>query len=138
MEFYRRENDPYGWGDTARVIAIIYTIGYFAFIFMLFWKAIPENNTRVIDQLVAILSINQTGIVGFYFGGSKAAVDSQKLIAASKERAETTVQDIAKASAPTAAAAVAASVANPQAGTISTDTMNVTTGTMNVTDDGKK
>jgi 23S rRNA G2445 N2-methylase RlmL len=63
----------------------------------LFFAPIPQQNEATINQLVGIMSAIQLGIIGFYFGGSKLSETSQKLFAASKERADATIQEIAKA-----------------------------------------
>lgn len=100
------------FGDTGRILAIIYTVGYFAMVLTVMWKGIPSENKDVILQLIGILSIIQTTVVTFYFGGSKAAEVSQRHNAMARERAESAIQEIAKA--PLAAAAAAGQPRDPQ------------------------
>ncbi len=83
-------------GDTARILAITYTVGFFAVILPLLWVDIPDGNENIVLQLVGILSIIQTGIVAFYFGGSKAAEVSLKAGVAGRAKADSALQDIAK------------------------------------------
>lgn len=90
--------------DTARMLALIYTLGYFGVVFVVLWNGIPPESKDVVLQLIGILSIIQTGIVAFYFGGSKA-----------KERSDSVMQEIAKA--PIVSATVAAAANERLAGT---------------------
>ena len=92
----RRTNDI-GIGDTARILAILYTAGFFIMVMTLLWKEVPPANKDVINQLVAILSIIQTGIVAFYFGGSKAAEVAQKAGVEGRAKADEALQSIATA-----------------------------------------
>lgn len=92
----RREGDM-PLGDTARILAILYTIGFFAMVFTVMWRGIPEGNKDVVLQLIGILSIIQSGIVAFYFGGSKSASDSQRAGQAGRAAADAAIQDIARA-----------------------------------------
>ncbi len=84
-------------GDTARILAVLYTVGYFAVILPLIWIDMPDGNKDVVLQLVGILSIIETGIVSFFFGGSKAAEVSLKAGVAGRAKADSAIQDIAKA-----------------------------------------
>ena len=92
----RRESDV-PIGDTARILAIVYTVGYFCVILPLIWIDMPDGNKDVVLQLIGILSIIQTSIVAFFFGGSKAAEVSLKAGVAGRAKADSALQDIAKA-----------------------------------------
>jgi hypothetical protein len=94
-------------GDTARILAIIYTLGYFAMVLIVLWRGIPAENKDVVLQLIGILSIIQTGIVAFYFGGSKAAELSQRAGVVGRAQADAAIQEIAKAAPVIAAGAPA-------------------------------
>ncbi len=92
----RRESDT-PVGDTARILAIMYTLGYFVMVGILMLQGVPEANKDVINTLVGMLSIIQTGIIGYYFGGSKSAEVSQKAGVAGRAQADAALQEIAKA-----------------------------------------
>lgn len=101
----RRAGDT-PWGDTTRILAVVYILGFLAFVGGLFFVPIPTGNKDLILTIAGIMSTIQAAIIGYYFGSSKAAEASQRTIAASKDRADTTLQEIAKA--PIVAATVAA------------------------------
>src|SRR5450759_430679 len=84
-------------GDTARILALMYTLGYFSLVMTLMWQGIPAENKDVVNTLVGMLTIIQTGIVGFYFGGSKSAEIAQKAGVVGRVQADTAIQQIAKA-----------------------------------------
>lgn len=84
-------------GDTARILAIMYTVGYFVVILSVMWRGIPTENKDVVLQLIGILSIIQTGIVAFYFGGSKSAEVSLQAGVAGRAQADAAIQEIARA-----------------------------------------
>lgn len=83
--------------DTSRILAIMYTLGFFGMVWILMVDGIPLENKDAINQLIGALTIIQTGIVSFYFGGSKAGEAMQQKLASSKDRAETVLQEIAAA-----------------------------------------
>ncbi len=96
--------------DTSRILAILYTLGFFAIVFVMMLRGIPQENADAINQLLGALTIIQTTIVAFFFGGSKGAETMQKQLTVSKDKADSTVQDIAKSAPAVAAAVVAAQV----------------------------
>lgn len=106
----RRVSDT-PWGDTSRILAILYIFGFLGMVAALFFVAIPPGNKDLILTIAGIMSSVQAAIIGYYFGSSKAAELGQKTIAASKERADTTLQELAKA--PVLAAAAVASADMP-------------------------
>lgn len=83
--------------DTARILAILYTLGFFGMVSAMLFKGIPTENRDAINQLIGALTIIQTGIIGFYFGGSKANDAAQTQAAISRERTDTALTEIAKA-----------------------------------------
>jgi hypothetical protein len=94
--------------DTARILAIMYTLGFFGIVLLMMTRGIPADNKDAINGLLGALTIVQSGIVQFYFGGSKASETMQQKLVSGKERADAAVQDIAKAAPAVAAAVVAA------------------------------
>lgn len=93
----RRTNVETPLGDTARILAILYTVGYFIVIFTVIWAKVPIENKDIILQLVGILSIIESTVVAFFFGGSKAAELSVKANVEGKAKADDALQTIAKA-----------------------------------------
>lgn len=67
-------------GDTARIIAIFYTLGYFVVVMTLMWKDVPPSNKEIVFQLVGILSIIQSGITAYLYGASKSAEHTTKVL----------------------------------------------------------
>lgn len=91
-------------GDTSRILAILYTLGFLTMSGMLFFIDVPENNRIIVTAVVSIMASVQTGIVGYYFGSSKNAEVSQKAAIVAKEKADTSLQTIAKSANGEAAA----------------------------------
>lgn len=100
-------------GDPARILAILYTIGYFAIVFMMMLRPLPEGNESALNQLIGALTIIQTGIIAFYFRGSKADETTQNKIMAGKEKTDAAILEIAKAAPAVAPALAAAPEAQP-------------------------
>ncbi len=90
--------------DGAYALAIFYTIGYFAFLGVLMFVPIPDQNKELMLTLAGILSAAQLGIIKYFYDGSKSADKVQSANIARSIKSEAVVQDIAKA-APTVAAA---------------------------------
>jgi hypothetical protein len=88
--------------DPARILATIYTVGYFYIVYLVATTEIPKDNQATMNQLIGALTIIQTAIVGYYFGGSKSAERAQTQIAASKDKADSVIGEIAKAAPPPA------------------------------------
>lgn len=122
----RRAGDT-PWGDTARILAVLYIMGFLGMVAALFFFDIPEANEKLVFTLAGSMGTIQTAIIGYYFGSSKAAEMSQRTIADSKSKAESTLQEIAKA--PVQAAVLAAAKepsTQPVADmTVTADTVNV-------------
>ena len=95
MEERRAADIPLG--DTARILAVLYTLGYFAIVFMMMLRPLPEGNEGSLNQLIGALTIIQTGIIAFYFRGTKTDETVQNKIMASKEKADAALVEIAKA-----------------------------------------
>jgi hypothetical protein len=95
--------------DPARVLATIYTLGYFYIVYLLATKGIPPENKGTMDQLIGALTVIQVMIIKFYFSGSSTSEKVQAQLAVSKDRADTIIGEIAKAvpSVPVDAAALA-------------------------------
>jgi hypothetical protein len=115
--------------DGAYVLAILFTIGYFAFLGVLMFYAIPDQNKELMLTLAGILSAAMLGIVKYFYDGSKSADKVQSANIARSVKSEAVVQDIAKAAAPVAAAAVAAATGaappSPPTGSIQTDAVKI-------------
>ncbi len=92
----RREGDT-PLGDTARILAIMYTIGFFIIVLTLMLRGIPAENKDAINLLLGMLGLIQAGIVKFYFDGTKAAETSIKAGIAGRLKADDAIQEIAKA-----------------------------------------
>lgn len=97
----RRANDTPA-GDTARILAILYTLGFIGMVGALLIVNVPPDNKDIVISLVSIMATVQVGIVNFYFGSSKNAEVSQKAAIVAKDKADSSLQVIAKAAAPTA------------------------------------
>jgi hypothetical protein len=117
--------------DPARIIATIYTLGYFYIVYLAMTTTLPDGNEAMLNQLLGALTIIQTAIVQYYFGGSKSAEKAQTQIADSKAKSDVVIGEIAKA-APVPAIIPQGAPGAP----ISTDTMTVTANTANVTEKG--
>lgn len=85
------------WCDIACVIAILYTIGYFLLVWKLMSSAIPTENKDIVNALIGILSVIQSGIVQYYFGGSKSADVSQRAAIDGRAKADAAIQTVATA-----------------------------------------
>jgi len=92
----RRSNDTPIF-DPARILATIYTLGYFFIVYLMMTKGIPVENKDTVNQLIGALTIIQTAIVQYYFGGSKSAEKAQTQIADSKAKSDIVIGEIAKA-----------------------------------------
>src|SRR5260221_355677 len=90
-------------GDTARILAILYTIGFFGLVLSLMWREVPAANKEAILLLLGMLGVVQAGIVKYFFDGSKTAELGQRAVLVGKEKADTAIQEIAKAVTPTVA-----------------------------------
>lgn len=99
MTELRRFTDAQCW-DATLIMGILYTIVYGAMIYMLFADKVPVENTKTLDLLVGAMTIIQSTIVQFFFGSSKNAENSQRMIAQSKERTDSAMREIVTAAGP--------------------------------------
>lgn len=106
----RRLTDP---ADGAYALAIMFTVGYFAFLWMLMVYPIPDQNKELMLTLAGILSAAMLGIVKYFYDGSKSSDKVQTANIARSVKSESVVQSIAQSAAPVAAAAVAAAAGAP-------------------------
>lgn len=88
--------------DAALVMGVLYTLIYAAMVWAVLVVDIPEANEKTVGILVGAMTIIQTTIVNFFFGSSKNAESTQRLIAASKERTDTALREIATQAVPAA------------------------------------
>lgn len=79
------------------MLATIYTLGYFYIVYLMITQPLPDGNEGAINQLIGALTIIQTAIVQYYFGGSKSAEKAQTQIADSKAKSDIVIGEIAKA-----------------------------------------
>ena len=106
------------WYDTTRILAIIYTVGYFYIVYLMMTRVLPEGNEGALNQLIGALTIIQTGIVQYHFGGSKSAERAQTQIAASKAKSDIVMGEIAKAAPMPEIVQVTPAPKNPETGAI--------------------
>lgn len=64
--------------DPAFVLAVIYTLAFVGIAFVMILVKIDDDNVAVAQQVLSIMSMIQAGIVGFFYGASKAAMDQHK------------------------------------------------------------
>lgn len=102
----RRITDIAIWRDTTAILAVLYTIGYFGMVFLLMWQGIPVDNKDAINQLLGAMTIIQTSIVAYYFGGSRAVDVTQRQAMVNQAKTNEVIADIAKAVPAVAAGAV--------------------------------
>lgn len=63
-------------GDsTNKILAIVYSLGYFALLGFACFKGFPEVNREILNALLGILSAAQLQIMNYYFGSSKSSND---------------------------------------------------------------
>lgn len=59
-------------GDFPFLLAIIYTLGFFGFLFMLMSWNVPTENADMIKQLIPVLSMIQGGIIQYFYQKAEA------------------------------------------------------------------
>lgn len=79
--------------DPAFLLAILYTWGFFGFIFCTILVPIPESNQDLVKQLLPVLSMIQGGIVQYFY------TKSQQLAAEKKDETISKFADVAKIAA---------------------------------------
>jgi Na+/H+ antiporter NhaA len=57
--------------DIRAQLAMLYTIGYFATVFISFYVPFPEQNAETIKTLLVLLGTVQAAIIGYYYGASR-------------------------------------------------------------------
>jgi hypothetical protein len=86
--------------NAAYALAVLYTLGYLAFLLLLMFFNIPDNNRELLLTLLGIMSAAEMGIIKYYYDGSKGAEKITAANIARSEKSDAVVQEIAKA-APT-------------------------------------
>lgn len=61
--------------DPAFVLAVIYTSGFFAVLFVILFQDIPDKNAEIVEKILPILSAIQLGIVQYFY--NRAAQQQQ-------------------------------------------------------------
>ncbi len=93
--------------DNGRMtLAVLYTLAFMGMVGALFLREIPTSNRDLMLTMAGVMAMGQAAIFGFYFGSSKGAEANQSAISISKERSDSTLQEIAKAPVVAAAAAI--------------------------------
>lgn len=117
--------------DPAFKLAVLYTIGFFAFLMRLTFVAIPVENKEMVNQIIPILGVIQAGIVQYFY---------QKSQQLQQEKKDDTIKQLAN-TANTTANTAATLTGTPIAplgtpGNIPpiVETINVTAETANVTE----
>jgi len=93
-------------------LAIIYTMGYLAMMYILTQAPVPEANEKLLYTLAGIMSSIQLGVIKYYFDGSKGAEAAQQANIARSARTDSVVAGIASQAPAVAAAVVANAVPN--------------------------
>ena len=60
-------------------IALIIIIGSFGFLYLLMFRAIPENNKDIVLTSSGVILTLSAAVVGWYFGSSKISSDAEKV-----------------------------------------------------------
>lgn len=113
FQLERRVNPPPCW-DAPLVMGVMYTLVYAGMVASVVFIDIPDGNASTINNLVGAMTVIQTAITGYFFGSSKSAQDSQRLIAVSKERTDSVLRGVV-ASTAVAPGAIRADDVNVQA-----------------------
>lgn len=61
------------------------TIGFFVFVFMLFFKAFPLESKDILNVMLGVISTAWSGMVGYYFGSSQGSAVKTALISGKKD-----------------------------------------------------
>ncbi len=118
--------------DGPLLLAVLWTIGFLGVAFLVIIRGVPESSNSVTQQLISIMSMIMAAMAGYFYGASKTNSETATQLAASKNKSDEAIQEIAK-SAPTVAAAVVAAASNQPVQPIKTDTVNVESETTVVT-----
>lgn len=68
------------WNNPRTVIAFMVVFGCFGFLFVIVFRETPIVNKDIINLSAGSILTTLASVVGFYFGSSKSASDSQKAI----------------------------------------------------------
>lgn len=68
--------------NTTRILAGLYTVGYFSILIIAIFYKFPPENQDALNTLFGMLSAAQLSIVQYYFGSSKGSADKDKTISA--------------------------------------------------------
>lgn len=74
--------------DAALIMGVFYTTIYAATMMAILLVDIPDKNAQTVNILAGAMTIIQTTVVQYFFGSSKNAEDSARIIAASKEKTD--------------------------------------------------
>jgi len=80
--------------DPAYMLAVIWTLGFLAFAFIVVLKDTPASSAPIVQQIISIMSIIQTAIGAYFYGASKTAADTAKVEAAKTPFARTEHLDV--------------------------------------------
>ncbi len=67
-----------GRTEIRNIIAIIYTLGVFGFLFVLAFHTVSEKNNNLLNVLGGVIIGGQATILGWFFGSSKNESDAAK------------------------------------------------------------
>ena len=67
------------------VLASSIVVGFFALLYLLIVKSVPETNSEVLNMTIGALIGCFTAIVGYYFGSSKGSKEKTDIIAKEKK-----------------------------------------------------
>lgn len=66
--------------NTTRILAGLYTIGYFTILVIAIFYEFPVENKEVLNALFGMLSAAQLSIINYYFGSSKGSSDKTEAL----------------------------------------------------------
>lgn len=104
MELPIRERRISVRNDPAFLLAVLYTVGFYGFVFVLLLKSLTPENEKLISQLLPVLSMIQGGIVQYFYNKSTQIQHEKK---------DETINKLASTAATTANTAAVALTAPP-------------------------
>lgn len=67
-----------GTTEIRNILAVISIIGAYLIVYLLIIKPIPEGNKDTVNQAIGfVLGSAVSGVIGYFFGASKANVDNK-------------------------------------------------------------
>lgn len=72
-------------------IALLIVIGVFSFIFILLYRAVPDNNKDILNIVLGIVMAKLGDITAYYYGNSKDKSDAEQASRNSSTTTATTV-----------------------------------------------